>query len=141
MSRPSTTTSSSRSARCRSPPTTSRCFPDYLVCIPPDRNDAPENAGLLEMLSSGLPAKVLVQTSDLFEETSIGTGRFAFGVRSARLATAAMALGGMFVLQSPSSNLYAVRAQIGRGPGIRGAGAVQRVFRRGSRQPAACRLT
>ena len=90
-------------------------FPDYLVCIPPDRNDAPENAGLLEMLSSGLPAKVLVQTSDLFEETSIGTGRFAFGVRSARLATAAMALGGMFVLQSPSSNLYAVRAQIGRG--------------------------
>ena len=46
---------------------------------------------------------------------SIGTGRFAFGVRSARLATAAMALGGMFVLQSPSSNLYALRAQIGRG--------------------------
>jgi len=90
-------------------------FPDYLVCIPPDRNDAPENAGLLEMLSSGLPAKVLVQTSDLFEQTSIGTGRFAFGVRSARLATAAMALGGMFVLQSPSSNLYALRAQIGRG--------------------------
>jgi hypothetical protein len=90
-------------------------FPDYLVCIPPDRNDAPENAGLLEMLSSGLPAKVLVQTSDLFEETSIGTGRFAFGVRSARLATAAMALGGMFVLQSPSSNLYALRARIGRG--------------------------
>jgi hypothetical protein len=90
-------------------------FPDYLVCIPPDRNDAPENAGLLEMLSSGLPAKVLVQTSDLFEETSIGTGRFAFGVRSARLATAAMALGGMFVLQSPSSNLYALRARIVRG--------------------------
>jgi len=90
-------------------------FPDYLVCIAPDRNDASENAGLLEMLSSGLPAKVLVQTSDLFEETSIGTGRFAFGVRSARLATAAMALGGMFVLQSPSSNLYALRARIARG--------------------------
>ena len=33
-------------------------FPDYLVCIPPDRNDAPENANLLEMLSSGLPVKV-----------------------------------------------------------------------------------
>jgi hypothetical protein len=90
-------------------------FPDYLVCIPPDCNDAPENANLMEMLSSGLPVKVLVQTSDLLEEASIGTGRFAFGVRSARLATAAMGLGGMFVLQSPSANLYALRSQIGRG--------------------------
>ena len=90
-------------------------FPDYLVCIPPDCNDAPENANLMEMLSSGLPVKVLVQTSDLLEEASIGTGRFAFGVRSARLATAAMGLGGMFVLQSPSANLYALRSQIGHG--------------------------
>jgi hypothetical protein len=90
-------------------------FPEYLVCIAPDCNDAPENANLMEMLSSGLPVKVLVQTSDLLEEASIGTGRFAFGVRSARLATAAMGLGGMFVLQSPSANLYALRSQIGRG--------------------------
>ena len=95
-------------------------LPDYLVCIPPDRNDAPENANLMEMLSSGLPVKVLVQTSDLLEEASIGTGRFAFGVRSARLATAAMGLGGMFVLQTPSSNLYALRSQIGRGLACRG---------------------
>ena len=95
-------------------------FPDYLVCIPPDRNEAPENAGLMEMLSSGLPVKVLVQTSDLLEAASIGTGHFAFGVRSARLATAAMGLGGMFVLQSTSANLYALRAQIGRGLACRG---------------------
>ncbi len=95
-------------------------LPDYLVCIPPDRNDAPENANLMEMLSSGLPVKVLVQTSDLIEEASIGTGRFAFGVRSARLATTAMGLGGMFVLQSPSANLLALRAQIGRGLACRG---------------------
>jgi ferredoxin len=90
-------------------------FPDYLVCIPPDRNDAPENANLLEMLSSGLPAKVLVQTSELLQEGSIGAGHFAFGVRSARLATAAMGLGGMFVLQSSGSNLHALRAQVARG--------------------------
>lgn len=95
-------------------------FPDYLVCIPPGRNDAPENANLLEMLSSGLPVKVLVQTTDLLEEASIGAGHFAFGVRSARLATAAMGLGGMFVLQSTSSNLYALRAQIERGLACRG---------------------
>ena len=95
-------------------------FPDYLVCIPPDRNDAPENANLLEMLSTGAPVKVLVQTSDLLEEASIGTGHFAFGVRSARLATAAMGLGGMFVLQSTSANLYALRAQVARGMACRG---------------------
>jgi hypothetical protein len=90
-------------------------FPDYLVCIPPDRTDAPENANLMEMLSSALPVKVLVQTSDLLEEAAIGTGHFAFGVRSARLATTAMGLGGMFVLQTPSANLYALRDRVRRG--------------------------
>ncbi len=95
-------------------------FPDYLVCIAPDRNDAPENATLLELLSSGLPVKVLVQTSELLDENSIGTGRFAFGVRSARLATAAMALGGMVVLQSASANLYALRERIAHGLCARG---------------------
>jgi ferredoxin len=90
-------------------------FPDYLVCIPPGTNDAPANAGLLDLLSSGLPVKVLVQTDDLLEEASIGTGHFAFGVRSARLATTAMGLGGMFVLQSPSSNLYTLRERVTAG--------------------------
>ena len=95
-------------------------FPDYLVCMAPERNDAPENAMLMEMLSSGMPVKVLVQTGDLLEEASIGTGRFAFGVRSARLATMAMGLGGMFVLQSASANLVALRDRIGRGLSCRG---------------------
>ena len=90
-------------------------FPNYLVCIPAGRNDAPENAGLIEMLSSGLPVKVLVLQTDLLEEASIGTGHFAFGVRSARLATTAMGLGGMFVLQATSADLYAMRARIERG--------------------------
>jgi ferredoxin len=95
-------------------------FPDYLVCIPVDRNDAPENAALMEMLSAGMPVKVLVQHDDLMEEGAIGQGRFAFGVRSARLATTAMGLGGMFVLQSTSSNLYALRDRVRRGMACRG---------------------
>jgi hypothetical protein len=95
-------------------------FPDYLVCIPPERNDAPENAALMEMLSAGLPVKVLVQHGDLLEEAAIGQGHFAFGVRSARLATTAMGLGGMFVLQSASSNLYALRDRVRRGMACRG---------------------
>ncbi|MDP1900301.1 MAG: hypothetical protein Q8K96_07590 [Rubrivivax sp.] len=95
-------------------------MPDYLVCIPAARNEAPENAPLLDMLSSGMPVKVLVQVSDLLEEASIGTGHFAFGVRSARLATTAMGLGGMFVMQSASSALYALRARVARGMACRG---------------------
>ena len=95
-------------------------FPDYLVCIPVDRNDAPENAALMEMLSAGMPVKVLVQHNDLLEDGVIGQGHFAFGVRSARLATTAMGLGGMFVLQSTSSNLYALRERVRRGMRCRG---------------------
>ena len=95
-------------------------FPDYLVCIPENRNGAPENAALIEMLSAGLPVKVLVQQSDLVEEASIGTGHFAFGVRSARLATTAMGLGGMFVLQATSADLYAMRERVRRGLAVRG---------------------
>ncbi|HQR54380.1 MAG TPA: hypothetical protein PLW72_00225 [Burkholderiaceae bacterium] len=95
-------------------------FPDYLVCIPPERNDAPENAMLMEMLSAGMPVKVLVQHTDLLEEAAIGQGHFAFGIRSARLATTAMGLGGMFVLQSAVSNLYALRDRVRRGMSCRG---------------------
>ena len=95
-------------------------FPDYLVCIPPERNAAPENAQLIDLLSSGLPVKVLVQTSDLMERSTIGTGHYAFGVRSARLATTAMGLGGMFAMQASSSNLYALRARVMRGLTCRG---------------------
>lgn len=95
-------------------------FPDYLVIIPADRNDAPENAGLIDMLSTGLPVKVLVHQTDLLEEASIGTGHFAFGVRSARLATTAMGLGGMFVLQATGADLYALRERVRRGLACRG---------------------
>ncbi len=110
-------------------------FPDYLVCIPPGRSDAPENAGLLEMLSAGMPAKVLVQVSDLLEEASIGTGHFAFGVRSARLATTAMGLGGMFVLQAASSALPMLVRRIERGMACHGP-ALFTLFA-GSPEPAA----
>ncbi len=95
-------------------------FPDYLVCIPAGANDAPENAGLMDMLSAGLPVKVLVEQTDLLEEASIGTGHFAFGVRSARLATTAMGLGGMFVMQATSADLHALRERVQRGMACRG---------------------
>ncbi len=116
-------------------------FPDYLVCIPRGHNDAPENAGLIDMLSAGLPVKVLVQHTDLLEEASIGTGHFAFGVRSARLATTAMGLGGMFVLQSTSADLYrAARARAAR-PVVSRPGAVLASSPARRRLPPICRRT
>ena len=95
-------------------------FPDYLVCIPVDRNDAPENAALMGMLSAGMPVKVLVQHNDLLDEGAIGQGHYAFGIRSTRLATTAMGLGGMFILQSTSSNLYCLRERVRAGMACRG---------------------
>lgn len=95
-------------------------FPDYLVCIRPEGNDAPENACLMDMLSAGMPVKVLVQHTDLLEEAAIGQGHFAFGVRSARLATTAMGLGSMFVLQTTVSNLHALRGRVRDGIRCRG---------------------
>lgn len=90
-------------------------LPDSLVCIAPERSAAPENSALLEMLSSGLPAKVLVQPTELLDDGAPGQGHFAFGVRGTRLATTAMGLGGMFVLQSTSANLYALRERLHQG--------------------------
>jgi hypothetical protein len=96
-------------------------FPDYLVTIPPARNDAAENAPLMEMLSAGLPVKVLVETSDLYEEAVIGAGHFAFGVRSVRLANTATGLGGVYVIQTTSANLPALRDRVAKGFAHRGA--------------------
>jgi ferredoxin len=90
-------------------------FPDYLVRIPPQHNAAAENASLLNLLSTGLPVKVLVQVDDLIDDSSLGAGTFAFGVRPERLATTAMGLGGMFVLQAAASALPALRPQVERG--------------------------
>ena len=105
------------------------------MCIPPGRNAAPENANLMEMLSSGLPVKVLVETGDALEEAAIGAGSFAFGVRSTRLAMTATSLGGVFVLQAPGSNLYALRERLAAGLRHRGP-ALFSVFA-GSDKPAA----
>jgi hypothetical protein len=96
-------------------------FPDYLVCIAADRNDAPENAELMEVLSTGLPVRVLVEANDLLEQAALGGQRFAFGVRSMRLANTATSLGGVFVIQTTSSNMYALQGGLERALRHRGA--------------------
>ena len=89
-------------------------FPDYLVCLEGGR-DPGEHVTLMELLSSGIPVKVLVQVDDILEDSGLGEGHFTFGVRSMQLASTAVGLTDCFVLQSTSSNLYQVRASLERG--------------------------
>ncbi len=77
-------------------------FPDYLVSVDAAKLDASETAKLMEALSSGLPVKVLVRTDEIDS-------------RVKQLSSAAMGLGGVYVLQSASSNLYRYRDRISRG--------------------------
>ncbi len=85
-------------------------FPDYLVCA--DAGDADESAAVMEVLSSGLPVKVLVESEEVLQASSPGTGQFGFGMRSAQLASTAVGLHNVFVLQTTSSNLYQLRGRL-----------------------------
>ena len=91
-------------------------FPDYLVCLQADRLQAAETDKLMEMLSAGLPVKILVQTDDLLEESTIARdGHFALGMRAKQLANMAIGLNDVYVLQSSSSNLFQFRDRVLKG--------------------------
>ena len=68
-------------------------------------------ARLAEALSSGVPLKIVVQVEDLIEESVPGRSHFAFGLRSAQLASAAMSLDDVFVL---AGNGGAAKEQVER---------------------------
>jgi ferredoxin len=89
-------------------------FPDVLVRIDEAELQAPENQALAEMLASGLPVKVLVQTDDLLEAPLAGSGHLAMGSRARQLASMALGLNEVYVLQSASSNLVALREHVER---------------------------
>jgi hypothetical protein len=74
-------------------------FPDYLV-----RVDDHEHAAVMELLSSGLPVKVLVDTGELLD-----AGKFGVGMRNTQLASTALGLIDVFTLQTTSSNVYQMR--------------------------------
>lgn len=87
-------------------------FPDYLVCISERDLQGLEDDELMEMLSHGMPVKVLVRTDDLLPERLGSTGHMAFGARSRQIANMAIGLNDVFVLQSASSNLVQCRDRI-----------------------------
>ena len=90
-------------------------FPDYLVRVRADTLQAAETAKLMEVLATGLPLKVLVRTDDILRESSLGDGYPAIGVSGARLASMAIGLNQVYVLQSSASNLFQFRDRILRG--------------------------
>ena len=88
-------------------------FPDLLIHTGAEKLTAGENDTLMEILSAGLPAKVLAQADDLLEESPVGgDAHLAFGVRSRQLVNMAIGLNEVYVLQSAGSHLYQFRDRI-----------------------------
>ncbi|MCF8178384.1 MAG: hypothetical protein K9J74_07740 [Sulfuritalea sp.] len=90
-------------------------FPDYLVCVSAEKMQAIEHAQLMEILSSGLPIKVLLQIDDILEESPNGEGNLTSGMRSRQTANMAIGLNEVYVLQSSASNLFRFRERVLRG--------------------------
>lgn len=89
-------------------------FPDILVCVDAGAMSAGEGEHLLELLTCGVPVKVLIQTDDLLSPSSLG-GHLGLGPFSARVATLAVGLNEVFVLQSSVANLFQLRERMTAG--------------------------
>jgi len=88
-------------------------FPDYLVCLEAGKPGA--QGSLAEALSTGVPLKIVVHVADVLEEAGLGQGQFAFGMRGTQLASAALSLDDVFVLQTAASNLLQLLERVDRG--------------------------
>lgn len=95
-------------------------FPDYLVCVNAGKLQALEHAQLMEILSSSLPIKVLLQIDDILEEPTKGERSLTAGMRARQIANMAIGLNEVYVLQSASSNLFRFRERLLRGLTYRG---------------------
>jgi hypothetical protein len=90
-------------------------FPQYLVCLPAADLRAAECDLILQAFAVGLPAKVVVQTDDLFNQSPV-TGELLFsGLRGRQLASTAMMSATSYVMQASSSSLLQLRDQALRG--------------------------
>jgi hypothetical protein len=99
---------------------TSGVFPDYLVVLASDTLEPAEHAAVLEILSAGLPMKVLLQTNDVLDVTSLGPTHFGFGFATRAIVHTAIGLNDVYVAQSPSSHLLKHMAALQRGVSFTG---------------------
>ena len=96
-------------------PNDTTLFPDYLICLRAADLRAAESDLILQAFAAGMPAKVVVQTDDLLEQSPI-TGEFLYsGLRGRELVSTAIGFGTYFVMQSGSSSLLRLRDQVLRG--------------------------
>ena len=102
-------------------------FPDYLVSINARALDGAENATLTQILSAGLPFKIVVTSDDVLDVSAAGEGHIGFGRLSRPLATMALGMNEVFVLQAPASHLHCVRTSVARGVAYAGP-SLFRVF-------------
>jgi hypothetical protein len=95
-------------------------FPDYLICLRAADFRAAESDLILRAFVAGMPAKLVVQTDDLLEQSPIRDDFLIAGLRSRQLAGTALGFGASYVLQSSSSSLFQLREQVMRGLAYRG---------------------
>jgi hypothetical protein len=95
-------------------------FPDYLICLRAADFRAAESDIVLRAFAAGMPAKLVVQTDDLLEQSPIRDDYLIAGLRNRQLADSAIGLGASYVLQSSGSNLFRLREQVLRGLAYRG---------------------
>ncbi len=95
-------------------------FPDYLICLRAADFRAAELDLILRAFVGGMPAKLVVQTDDLLEQSPIRDEFLVAGLRSRQFAGTAIGFGASFVLQASSSNLVQLREQMLRGLAYRG---------------------
>ena len=95
-------------------------FPDYLICLRAADFRAAESDLILRAFVAGMPAKLVVQTDDLLEQSPIRDDYLIAGLRSRQLAGTALGFGASYVLQSSSSSLFQLREQVMRGLAYRG---------------------
>jgi hypothetical protein len=90
-------------------------LPDFLILLRTGAMSAAENAKLMEILSSELPFKVLVQVDDILSPPSLGDGHLSIGSSATRIASMAVGLNEAFVLQASAAQLYRLRERVLRG--------------------------
>lgn len=96
-------------------------FPDYLVRVREAELDAAGRAELLELLASGMPAKILVQSDDLLEDAAFAEGLAGVAARTDAICGLAIGLDRVFVMQTAASNLPRMCGQALRGLQYHGA--------------------
>lgn len=95
-------------------------FPNYFIRLSTDRLNPEESAAVSEILSAGLPMKILIQTDDILDELPLAGRQLGYSRQSRLLVQTALGLNDVFVLQTGSSHLFQMRNEASRGLGFSG---------------------